>query len=321
MGRDKGARVDLEPMKRSWVRALGGANRAQGTIRIYERAVQGFRVFLLEEYEPDGEGAPPAPTELEGERGIHRDHVAQYLIHVRENSGIATANQQYRSLKTFFNWLVDEEEMDRSPMRKMKAPEYVEPQVPVVPEDALKRLLKTCQGKGFEERRDLAILLLFIDSGPRLSELTNRTMEELDLDMKVLRVLGKAGRHRSLPFGKATTLALDRYLRALPKFLKRAPDDDEALWWSTHKRPLTIWGVGRMVKRRGAQAGLPELHPHQFRHTMAHQWQIEGGNDDDLMRIMGWRSRQMLSRYGASAGEERAREAHRRRSPGDRLAG
>jgi integrase len=62
---------------------------------------------------------------------------------------------------------------------------------------------------------------------------------------------------------------------------------------------LTAWGVQQLLRRRGEQAGLPGLHPHQLRHTFAHAWLAQGGGETELMRLAGWRSRQMLSRCGA----------------------
>ena len=70
-----------------------------------------------------------------------------------------------------------------------------------------------------------------------------------------------------------------------------------------------------MVQRRCEDADIAPIHPHMFRHTFAHLYLKAGGNEGDLMRVTGWRSRQMVDRYGASAATARAAEAHDRFSP------
>jgi integrase len=96
--------------------------------------------------------------------------------------------------------------------------------------------------------------------------------------------------------------------------------DTPRLWLGSGGRAaVSADGVDAMLKRRGADAGIANLHPHAFRHTWAHAFRAAGGNEGDLMLLGGWRNRAMLDRYGKAAAADRAADAYRRLSLGDRI--
>jgi site-specific recombinase XerD len=246
---------------------------------------------------------------------ITREHIETWIAELVESRSPNTAATAYRSLKVFFGWLAEEGEISRNPMERMKLPRVPDTPVPVLSDDYLKRLLKVCSGSRFEDRRDTAIIRLFIDTGMRLSEMARLSAEDIRFEHGIAAVTGKGGHERAAVFGKKTALALDRYLRARARHRYA---DLEGLWLGA-KGSLHHASIARIVKARGQQAGIDNLHLHVSRHTFAHVWRNQDGGDDELMRLVGWRSRSMLHSYGASAADERAREAHRRLAPGDRF--
>ncbi len=302
--------VPLAAMLDSWIRALEGENKSPYTIRSYGDSVRA----LIRHY---GEHATTAVT---------ADDIRGFLGTELARISPASVAVHYRNLRVFFGWLAAEEPslVPASPMTRVGRPAVAPRHKPPFSEDELRALLKAAGGGAMEDRRDAAIMRILIDTGMRVSGLAglrlryaDRGEEKTDvlLGQRQLIIRLKGGAETAVPVGRKTVAAIDRYLRGRPLH----PHADAGWLWLGPRGQLTTWGIRQMLARRGAQAGVADVHPHRFRRTFAHDWLHQGGQESDLMKIAGWSTRDMIEVYAGELAAGRARSAHARLSPGDRI--
>ncbi len=290
----------LTTLADDWYAHMRAANYAPRTLTTYRLAINQLVDFLTQK------GMPTDAAH------VTREHIGMFIESLLASGRKpATANQRYRSIHGFFSWLVDEGEISRSPMERMKPPKVDEPVVPVLQPDELDALIaasKTFAPNEFERRRDEAIIRTFIDTGMRRGELTNLTVDDIDLEVSSIIVRHtKTRRARSVPMSDPLEVSVRRYLRSRTRHRLAALPN----LWLGRRGPLSDSGVRGVVKRIGEAAGV-DVHPHVFRHTFAFDWFMRGGNETQLMTIAGWRDRDMLSRYARSAEAEHAKEEYKR---------
>jgi site-specific recombinase XerD len=290
----------------SWRRSLEAANRSPRTIRRYTDDTALFARYLS-----DNKLAEAVDT-------ITREHVEMFVRWQVRNYAPASAATRFRSLAQFWKWAIDEGEVKASPMARMSEPQVPDVPIPVIPEDEIAKLLATCEGRApFMDRRDAAIMLVLIDAGLRASELTGVEVADVDLDRGLIRVLHAKGRRaRNVPIGTRTVKALDRYLRARAAH----PSAELPAFFLGRGGAVTASGLRQILEVRCRAAKVPMRSPHKWRHTSAHLALSAGASEGDAMTIYGWKSRQMLGRYGAVMAEDRAIAAHKKHfGPADRL--
>lgn len=300
---------DIEELTINWDITLEGEGKTARTRATYLAAITDLTAYLTEN------GLPRRAHDID------RTHLRAYMSHLFSRPKPvrpATASIRYRSLQQFWKFLVKEEGLPANPFATMTPPIVPEEPPPILSDEQLHALLAACQGRDFAAVRDMAIIRLLIDTGIRRGELAGMTVDSLDMEYREIKVTGKGRRERRVPFASKTALALRRYLVLREERLQHRDRDTAQLWLGHSRKPLTGNGLYQIVRDRARIAGLV-LYPHMLRHLFAHAWLAADGQEQDLMRLAGWRSRAMVARYGSSAAAERARDAHRRLNLGNRI--
>jgi integrase/recombinase XerC len=143
--------------------------------------------------------------------------------------------------------------------------------------------------------RDHAALELLYATGVRVSELVGMDIADIDLDQRLVRVLGKGGKERMVPFGTPAARAMRAWTSARPRLA--TPSSPDALFLGARGGRLDVRQVRAMVHQLTALAGVRDLAPHGLRHSAATHL-LDGGSDlRSVQEVLGHASLATTQRY------------------------
>ena len=207
------------------------------------------------------------------------------------------------TLRSFFRFLFREEIIKKNPAEALSAPK-VERRLPAfLTVDEAFRLVEEPSRIGSARKtefgevaiRDRAILELLYASGLRVSELVSLNVPDLRMDLGVIRVIGKGGKERVVPFGSKAREALEHYLEVHPgsRSGKTSP-----LFLNRFGKRLSDRMVRKMIEKYTLTSGIPKrIGPHTLRHSFATHL-LEGGADiRGIQELLGHANLSTTQRY------------------------
>lgn len=212
-------------------------------------------------------------------RKITTDEVRSYLVDYQKinNCSKVTVDNIRRNISSFFSWLEEEDYILKSPMRRIHKIKTKTVVKEIISDENMETMRDNCT-----EIRDLAMIDLLYSTGIRVGELVNLDIADVDLAKRECIVYGKGDKERRVYFDAKAKVHLQSYLAS-------RRDDNPALFVTLdapHDR-LKISGVEIRLREFGRNLGLPRIHPHKFRRTMATRAIDKGMPIEQVQKILG----------------------------------
>jgi integrase/recombinase XerC len=238
------------------------------TVRNYTTDLLDFFNFL---------GAKDINSLNEVDRHVLRD----YLSHLIEQ-GIVKASiaRKLSAIRSFYRYLLREEMVSTSPVEATSSPKLDRRLPSFLSVEEMNRLLEAPDLSTPQGQRDRALLELLYASGLRVSELVKLNLEQIDLDSREIRVMGKGSKERMVLMGEPAARALSNYLRqGRPELFGTRIRMTNAAFINRYGERLAERRVQRILGKYGRIAGIGRrVHPHMLRHTFATHL-LDGGAD------------------------------------------
>lgn len=278
------------------------------------RAYRGDVTNLFEHLTRIGEGEPADVTLADLRTWLANQHAA--------GADRATLARRAAGVRTFFAWARRTGRVRHDPAQALRSPKVDRRLPPTVEVDHARQLLDALAARAAEaeepadlaaRRRDLAMVEVLYATGIRVSELAGLDLGDVDNQRRLLRVLGKGGKQRTVPLGDPAVHALDNWLAVRGRLA--APAAGQAVFVGDRGGRIDPRVVRRLVHRAlAAVPDAPDLGPHGLRHAMATHL-LEGGADlRSVQELLGHSSLATTQLYTHVSGD-RLRRAYQQAHP------
>ena len=207
----------------------------------------------------------------------------QSELSVDPGIGAAARSRKLSAIKSFYKYLtVRTKLLTVNPVKDVEFPKIRKLLPKYLTLEESRRLLSSV--RGVNEKRDYAILMLFLNCGIRRSELVGLNLSDVYEDR--IRVTGKGNKERIVYFGTACKAAIDAYL---PERNKKVLSDNRALFGSRDNNRISVTAVHRLVKKHMLAAGLDpsQYSAHKLRHTAATLMVSNGVDIKTVQEVLG----------------------------------
>ena len=240
------------------------------TISSYRRDLDSFFTFLKEKNDSWEEV---------------QDHQVRGFVAQERRRGLSARSIQraLSSIRSFFNYLLDEEVVETNPAANISSPKSAQLLPKALDTDLVKRLLDF-KPQGDIEIRDKAMVELLYSSGLRLSELCGLNMESISIKERSCRVVGKGNKTRDLPVGEKAIQSLRDWLLVRENISR---DANKALFLNKNGKRISTRSVQLRLERLSKKRGLPMVNPHMLRHSFASHILESSGDLRAVQEMLG----------------------------------
>jgi integrase/recombinase XerC len=270
-------------------------NASPHTCRSYRGDLEAFEDFLRNSGIQVTEGG-----DVEIEK-VDRIAIRKYLSFLHRKNKKSSIARKISTLRSFFKYLVREQRISSNPAKTVSTPKVEKTLPTTLTVDEAFRLMESPQSrpgrssKGSGERalRDRAILELLYSSGLRVSELVGLNSNQLDLDLGIVRAMGKGRKERIVPVGAKAIEALKAYVAE-----RGVSRGDEPIFINASGERLTARSVARLIKKYTRYSSIfRKVSPHSLRHTFATHLLDAGADIREIQEMLGHSSLSTTQRY------------------------